>query len=77
MRELIPGKVPEELFWSLIELSSLRSEKVILALRDFLTIGYTRYEVCNKYKVSYGHFSLSFKRIRHINNILCNLAKYY
>ena len=52
---LIPGKVPEELFWLLMELSPLRSEKVIRALKDFLVLGYTRKEVCEKYEVSYGY----------------------
>ncbi|EOY9084418.1 PapB/FocB family fimbrial expression transcriptional regulator [Escherichia coli] len=43
---LIPGRVTEDFFWLLIELSPLRSEKVIRALRDFLVLGYTRKEVC-------------------------------
>ena len=72
---LIPGKVPEDFFWALIELSPLRSEKVVRALRDFLVLGYTRKEVCEKYSVSYGYFSVALKRIRHIDDIVCQLVK--
>ncbi len=73
---LTPGKVPEELFWLLMELSPLRSEKVICALKDFLVLGYTRKEVCEKYKVSYGYLSLALKRVCHVDNITCQLMKY-
>ncbi|EHC4980548.1 transcriptional regulator [Escherichia coli] len=71
VKVLIPGRVTEDFFWLLIELSPLRSEKVIRALRDFLVLGYTRKEVCERYKVSYGYFSLAFKRIRYIEDIIC------
>ncbi|HFO4494039.1 TPA: PapB/FocB family fimbrial expression transcriptional regulator [Escherichia coli] len=73
---LIPGKVPEESFWLLMELSPLRSEKVIRALKDFLVLGYTRKEVCEKYEVSYGYLSLALKRTRHIDDVVCQLVKY-
>lgn len=72
---LIPGKVPEDFFWALIELSPLRSEKVVRALRDFLVMGYTRKEACERYSVSYGYFSVALKRIRHIDDIVCQLVK--
>ncbi|EKY5157510.1 transcriptional regulator [Escherichia coli] len=74
---LIPGKVPEEFFWTLIELSPLRSEKVIRALRDFLVLGYTRKEACERYDVSYCYFSVALKRIRHVNEIICQLIHGY
>ncbi|EFB8334500.1 PapB/FocB family fimbrial expression transcriptional regulator [Escherichia coli] len=77
MRMLIPGKVPEDFFWALIELSPLRSEKVVRALRDFLVLGYTRKEACEKYGVSYGYFSVALKRIRHVNNIIYQLMHSY
>lgn len=70
---LMPGNVQEDFFWALIELSPLRSEKVVRALRDFLVLGYTRKEVCEKYNVSYGYFSVALKRVRHVNNIIYRL----
>ena len=45
---LIQGKVFEFVFPLLMELSSVRSERVIYALRDFLVWGYTR---CERYVV--------------------------
>ncbi|WP_256137206.1 adhesin biosynthesis transcription regulatory family protein, partial [Escherichia coli] len=43
---LIPGKVSEFVFPLLMELSSVRSERVICAFRDFLVWGYTKKKVC-------------------------------
>ncbi|EKQ7016340.1 PapB/FocB family fimbrial expression transcriptional regulator [Escherichia coli] len=40
---LIQGKVSEFVFSSLMELSSVRSERVICAFRDFFVWGYTAY----------------------------------
>ncbi|ENH2643559.1 transcriptional regulator [Escherichia coli] len=74
---LIPGKVPEDFFLALMELSPLRSEKVIRALKDFLVFGYTRKEVCERYDVSYGYFSVALKRTRHVNNIVYRLMHSY
>lgn len=72
---LTPGKVSESLFWLLVELSPLRSEKVILALKGFLVLGYTRREVCDEYKVSYGYFSVALRRIRHVSDVIGELVR--
>lgn len=64
-------------FFLKIELSSLRSEKVICALRDFLVLGYTRKESCEKHDVSYGYFSKSLKRVNKINCVVANLVNHY
>ena len=64
------GEVSEYLFWLLVELSSLRSEKAICALNDFLVLGYTRKEVCGKYHLSSGHFSVALRRIMHVDGIV-------
>ncbi|ENA5974120.1 transcriptional regulator [Escherichia albertii] len=69
----MPGEVPEDFFWLLIELSPFRSEKIICALRDFLVLGYTRREVCEKHNISYSYFSLAFKRLRHVNEVVCQI----
>ncbi|EJJ1300015.1 transcriptional regulator [Salmonella enterica] len=74
---LKPGKVSESFFWLLIELSPLRSEKVIRSLRDFLVFGYTRREVCEKYSVSHGYFSVALKRVLHIDNVVKQLMSHY
>ncbi|HCQ8909919.1 TPA: transcriptional regulator, partial [Escherichia coli] len=64
--KLKAGEVSESLFWLLVELSSLRSEKTILALNDFLVLGYTRKEVCDKYHLSGGNFSVALRRIMYV-----------
>lgn len=74
---LKPGEVPESLFWLLVELSSLRSEKVIRALSDFLILGYTRREVCEKYNLSGGHFSVALRQLMRVNDLARLTASYY
>ena len=64
-------------FWMLIDISPLHSEKVIRALHDFLVSGYTRREVCEKYNVSLSYFSISLRRVTHVNYVVSSLAPYY
>lgn len=75
--KLKEGEVSEYLFWLLVELSSLRSEKTIQALNDFLVFGYTRKEVCEKYHLSSGNFSVALRRIMHVDSIARLIATYY
>ncbi|CAD5746615.1 PapB/FocB family fimbrial expression transcriptional regulator [Escherichia coli] len=75
--KLKAGEVSESLFWLLVELSSLRSEKTIRALNDFLVLGYTRKEVCEKYHLSGGNFSVALRRITHVDGIARLVATYY
>lgn len=74
---LKPGEVSEFLFWLLIELSSLRSEKAIRALSDFLILGYTRREVCEKYHLSGSHFSVALRQLMRVNDLARLTASYY
>ncbi|WP_374989767.1 PapB/FocB family fimbrial expression transcriptional regulator [Escherichia coli] len=68
-RPLKPGEMPECFFWSLIKLSPFRSERVVHALKDFLVIGCTKKEVCERYKVSCSYFSVALQKILYINDI--------
>lgn len=74
---LKPGDMSESLFWLLIELSPFRSEKVISALRDFVVLGYTRREVCERYGVSHSYFSISLRRFLHIDDVAKHLINHY
>ncbi|KAE9942964.1 transcriptional regulator [Escherichia coli] len=74
---LIPGKVSEFVFPLLMELSSVRGERVIYALRDFLVWGYTRKEVCERYGVTYSYFSKALKRVCRVGNIIVCLLEHY
>ncbi|WP_322113981.1 adhesin biosynthesis transcription regulatory family protein [Escherichia coli] len=75
--KLLPAELPEEKFWLLAEISPIRSEKVLYALRDYLVLGYERKEVCARYDVSSSYFSIALGRISHVNRVVYSLAPYY
>ena len=75
--KLAPASLSEVQFWMLIEVAPLYSEKVICALRDFLVLGYTRREACEKHNVSLSYFSIALGRISHVNHVVLSLASYY
>ncbi|ENF3171759.1 TPA: PapB/FocB family fimbrial expression transcriptional regulator [Escherichia coli] len=64
IQTLYPGDVEKELFWFIIDISSIRSDKMIHALHDHLVEGYTRIEVCNRYHVNPGYLSIKIKEIQ-------------
>lgn len=76
-RKLRSASLSEDVFWMLIEISPVHSEKVICALHDFLVFGYTRREVCEKYNVSLSYFSIVLGRVSHVNQIVSSLASHY
>lgn len=74
---LMPAEVPEEKFWLLVEISSIHSERIIQALKDYLVFGYSRKVVCERYGVNNGYFSTSLGRLHRINQMAWKLAPYY
>ncbi|HBC5730664.1 TPA: adhesin biosynthesis transcription regulatory family protein [Escherichia coli] len=76
-RVLLLERMPENHFWLLIEISPLHSEKVINALRDFLVLGYTRREACERHDVSQGYFSGALGRIQRIHQTVNKLIPFY
>ncbi|ELO5001015.1 adhesin biosynthesis transcription regulatory family protein [Escherichia coli] len=74
---LSPGKMSEHHFWLLADVSSLHSEKVINALRDFLVFGYTRKEACERHNVSPGYFSGALNRFQRVNQTVDKLVPFY
>lgn len=74
---LVPGKITEDQFCLLMEMSSIRSEKVIQALREYLINGKSRVAVCEYYKLGSGHFSLSLDRLQRLSYIASQLSCYY
>ncbi|WP_407904707.1 adhesin biosynthesis transcription regulatory family protein [Escherichia coli] len=74
---LMPGKMPELHFWLLIEISPIHSEKIILALKDFLVMGYSRREVCERYHISSGYFSGALGRFQRVNTTVIQLIPFY
>ncbi|EFC4831820.1 TPA: PapB/FocB family fimbrial expression transcriptional regulator [Escherichia coli] len=74
---LIPGKVKEKQFFILVEMSALRSERIICALREYLVHGENRVFLCEKYNVGNSHFSISLDRLQHLSFLASQLSGYY
>lgn len=74
---LLAGKVSENQFWLLMEISPIHSKKVINALRDLLVFGYSKREVCERYDVSQGYLSSTLRRIQKLNYTVSKLAPFY
>ncbi len=75
--ELMPGQVHEIHFWLLVEISPVYSDKVIQALRDFLVLGFTRKESCERHNVSPGYLSTTLGRIQRISKSVSQMMSYY
>ncbi|HBC1707609.1 TPA: adhesin biosynthesis transcription regulatory family protein [Escherichia coli] len=74
---LLRGNVDAEHFRILIDISPIHSEKVILALRDYLVHGHSRKDVCERYGLNNGYFSISISRITRISRLIVNAIPYY
>ena len=64
-------------FWLLVEIAPLHSEKVINALRDFLVLGCTRKEACERHEVSQGYFSGALGRFQRTHQAVSSLVPFY
>lgn len=73
----LPGEMPEELFWLLVEISPIHSEKIIGALYDFLVIGLSRKEIYRRQKISPGHFSSALGKFQRTSFVVNQLSQYY
>lgn len=74
---LLPGRMTDHHFWLLVEIAPLHSEKVINALRDFLVLGYTRREACERHEVSQGYFSGALGRFQRTHQTVNRLVPFY
>ncbi|MXI59081.1 transcriptional regulator [Escherichia coli] len=66
-----------EKFDLLIDVSTIHSEKVRCALKEFLVEGYSTKEVCDRNGVSRGYFSSALGRLYRIDNIVAKLNRFY
>lgn len=67
---LLSPNIRKDFFWLIIDISSIRSKKVILALHDHLVLGHSRLEVCNKYNVNAGYLSIKVRSIQDLHKKL-------
>ena len=68
---LLPGSMSEMHFFLLIGISSIHSDRVILAMKDYLVGGHSRKEMNN------GYFSTTLGRLIRLNALAARLAPYY
>lgn len=74
---LIPGKVTEMQFYLLVEMSSMRSERMIQALMEYLVQGKDRMAACAKNNVGSSHFSISLDRLQYLSHLAAQVSVYY
>ncbi|WNI88058.1 PapB/FocB family fimbrial expression transcriptional regulator [Citrobacter portucalensis] len=71
------GEVHPEHFRMLIEVSSIHSPKIILAMEDFLVRGIPRKIACETHGVSPGYVSISLKKLQHLSCSVVMMYPYY
>ncbi|WP_218077076.1 adhesin biosynthesis transcription regulatory family protein [Escherichia coli] len=67
----------EKQFNMLIELSSIRSNKMINALRGHVVYGESRKIVCKRYGVNPGYLSVCLARLVRVYHLVCMLNQFY
>ena len=58
---VMPGEVNDNLFEGIINISSIRSEKVIMSLYEYFVLGFTRNEICSKNGINPGYLSIKIR----------------
>lgn len=66
-----------EQFDLLVELSSIHSKKVILAMHDHLVLGDSRKVVCERYGVNAGYLSVCIGRLLRVERNVSKLVRFY
>lgn len=71
---LKPGSVTVEHFESLIGISNLRSQQIILSLYSYFVEGYERNKVCELYGVNNGYLSVKIKQLQELNKKIISMS---
>ena len=75
--EQFVGSLSGEQFDLLVELSSIHSRKVIMAMRDHLVQGDSRKVVCERYGVNAGYLSVCIRRLLRVEKGVSKLVRFY
>ncbi len=67
----------EDEFWCIIELSSIRSNKIIKALYEYMVLKHSRAVSCNNNGVSNGYFGSCLARIEYVIQVVSELFSHY
>ncbi|WP_317453218.1 PapB/FocB family fimbrial expression transcriptional regulator [Escherichia albertii] len=71
------GSLSSEQFDLLVELSSIHSQKIILAMHDHLVLGDSRKVVCERYSVNAGYLSVCIGRLLRVERNVSKLVRFY
>lgn len=74
---LFPGQVSDEQFCMLIDISPVRSDKVINALQEYFVNGIARSVICEKYNVNPGYLSIKIREIQSLSRKIIDIYPYY
>ena len=76
-REQGEASLSTEQFDLLVELSSIHSQKIILAMRDHLVHGEPRKVVCERHGVNAGYLSVCINRLLRVEKGVSKLVRFY
>ncbi|EAO9945151.1 hypothetical protein R497_24725 [Salmonella enterica subsp. enterica serovar Havana] len=74
---LFPGHVSNDQFSLLIDISPVRSSKVINALQEYFVNGEKRNVICEKYHVNQGYLSIKIREIQDLSRRILALYPYF
>ncbi|ECD6034726.1 transcriptional regulator [Salmonella enterica] len=74
---LTPGEVHPEHFRMLVEVSSIYSPKIIMAMEDCLVRGFSRKIACEKHGVSTAYMSIAMRKIQTLSRAVVMMYPYY
>ena len=75
--KLKPGRVDKGHLDILIDISPIRSDKVIIALSEYYVNGIKRRVICEKYGVNPGYLSLKIREVQDLNYRIYKLLPFY
>lgn len=76
-RVLSPGMVSNEHFRRLIDISAVRSDKVINALQEYFVNGTARNIICEKHNVSPGYLSIKIREMQFLSRRILDIYPYF
>lgn len=76
-RVLSPGMVSNEHFRKLIDISSVRSDKIINALHEYFVNGTARKIICEKHQVNPGYLSIKIREIQFLSRRILDIYPYF
>ncbi|HGH3390201.1 TPA: PapB/FocB family fimbrial expression transcriptional regulator [Citrobacter freundii] len=77
LSQLEPGRVEREHFLCLINISPIRSRKIIHALEEYFVNGVNRKVICEEYNVNPGYLSLKIREFQNISSMVYSALPFY